>query len=209
MCVWNEGRKGGGVFIVIEGLDGAGKSTQADMLVERLKKSSFDAVKLKEPTNGRWGTEIRRIAEEGREHLSPDEEAELFIKDREEDSRLNIIPALSAGKIVVMDRYINSNAAYQGALGLEPEMIFKKNAGFPQPDAVFFLELTPEEGLRRVNQRGAANAGFEKIDYLKKVHDIFNGDAGGFKKMIRIDALKPPEKIAEIVWQNVAPLLKK
>ncbi len=197
------------MFIVIEGLDGAGKSTQADMLVERLKKSSFDAIKLKEPTNGRWGTEIRRIAEEGREHLTPDEEVALFIKDREEDSKLNIIPALSAGKTVVMDRYINSNAAYQGALGLDPAVIFEKNRGFPQPDAVFFLELTPEEGLRRVNQRGAANAGFEKIEYLRRVHDLFNGAEGGFKKMIRIDALQPPEKIAELIWQNVAPLLKK
>ncbi len=195
------------MFIVIEGLDGAGKSTQADMLVERLKKSSFDAIKLKEPTNGRWGREIRRIAEEGREHLTPDEEVELFVKDREEDSRLNIIPALSAGKTVVMDRYINSNVAYQGALGLDPAVIFEKNRGFPQPDAVFFLELPPEEGLRRVNQRGAANAGFEKIEYLRRVHELFNGAADGFKKMIRIDALKPVDEIAAIIWKKTLSLL--
>jgi dTMP kinase len=209
MCVWDESDKKRGLFIVFEGLDGSGKSTQISLLVDRLQKNSFDAVGLKEPTTGQWGQKIRRIADDGREHVTSEEELDYFIKDREEDSVQNIIPALSAGKTVVMDRYIYSNAAYQGALGLDPEMIFKKNAGFPEPDAVFFLEIQPEEGLKRVNKRGRANEGFEKIDFLKRVHDIFNGNASGFKKMIRIDALKPQDEIAELIWQKVAPLLKK
>ena len=197
-----------GLFIVIEGLDGAGKTTQARLLVERFLKNSRDAVYLKEPTNGPWGMKIREIAEQGRDHVTPEEELGFFIKDREEDSRQNIIPALESGKAVIMDRYIFSNAAYQGALGLNPEMIFDKNRGFPSPDIVFFLEIPPEEGLKRVNKRGAANVGFEKIEYLRRVHEIFNGNSPGFAKMTRIDALQPPDEIAEIVWQKIAQLLK-
>ncbi|MBI3793943.1 MAG: dTMP kinase [Nitrospinae bacterium] len=206
MCVWNEGNKKG-LFIVIEGLDGTGKTTQAVALVERLKKNSLDAIYLKEPTNGPWGTKIRAIADKGRDGITPEEELGYFINDREEDSRLNIIPALASGKVVVMDRYIYSNAAYQGALGLSPDVIFEKNRAFPKPDVVFFLEIPPEEGLKRVNKRGGANEGFEKIEYLRRVHATFNGNAEGFKKMVRIDALQEEEKIAEAIWQKIAPLL--
>jgi dTMP kinase len=207
MCDWDGANKKG-LFIVMEGLDGAGKTTQAHLLVERLKADRHDAVYLKEPTTGQWGMKIRKIAEQGRDHVTPDEELEYFIKDREEDARLNIIPALNSGKTVVMDRYIYSNAAYQGALGFDPEMIFARNNGFPKPDAVFFLEIPPDEGLKRVNTRGTANEGFEKIDYLKRVNSIFCGDHNGFLKMTRIDALKSENEIIEHIWRKVSQLLQ-
>jgi dTMP kinase len=206
MCVW-DGKPAKGLFIVFEGIDGAGKTTQAHLLVERLKKNSRDAIYLKEPTNGPWGQKIRHIATHGRDHVTPDEELQYFINDREEDSRQNIIPALQAGKVVVMDRYLYSNAAYQGALGFDPGMIFRKNSHFPQADAVFFLDIAPESGLKRVDSRGGANVGFEKIEYLRKVYGIFNGGHDGFSKMIRIDAAKMPEGIAELIWQKTLPLL--
>ncbi len=207
MCVW-DGKNGKGLFIVFEGIDGAGKTTQAHLLVERLKKHLRDAIYLKEPTNGPWGEKIRQIATHGREGVTPDEELDYFIKDREEDSKQNIIPALQEGRVVVMDRYLYSNAAYQGALGFDPEMIFEKNRHFPQADAVFFLEIAPEGGLKRVDSRGGANIGFEKIEYLQNVYGVFNGGHNGFKKMVRIDATKSAGEISEIIWQKVLPLLK-
>jgi len=206
MCARDESAKKG-LFIVFEGVDGAGKTTQANRLVERLKKSGHDAIYLKEPTNGPWGQKIRHIAMNGRDHVTPDEELQFFINDREEDSKQNIIPALQAGKVVVMDRYLYSNAAYQGALGFDPGLIFEKNKHFPQADIVFYLDIEPEDGLKRVNDRGGANVGFEKIEYLHRVHAVFKSGHNGFAKMTIIDALQTPEAIAETIWRKLLPLL--
>ncbi len=205
MCAWNDDQKKG-LFVLIEGLDGAGKSTQAQKLVERLRGAGRDAIYLREPTNGPWGQKIRRIATHGRDGVTRDEELSYFINDREEDSRQNIIPALTAGKIVVMDRYIPSNMAYQGALGFDVKVIAEKNRHFPQPDIVFFLDIKPEEGLKRVEDRGGANLGFEKIEFLNEVYRIFNGP--GFEMMIRLDARQGIEAVGDQVWSRVSPLLK-
>ena len=204
MCAWNDDQKKG-LFVLIEGLDGAGKSTQAQRLVDHLCGTGRDALYLREPTNGVWGQKIRQIAVNGRDGVTREEELSYFINDREEDSRQNIIPALTAGKIVVMDRYIPSNMAYQGALGFDVKVIAKKNRHFPRPDITFFLDIKPEEGLERVEGRGGANIGFEKIDFLKEVYRIFNGP--GFEMMIRIDAKQGIAAVSDQIWSRVSPLL--
>ncbi len=206
MCAWNDDQKKG-LFVLIEGLDGAGKSTQARKLVDRLRGAGRDAIYLREPTNGPWGQKIRQIAVHGRDGVTREEELSCFINDREEDSRQNIIPALTAGKIVVMDRYIPSNMAYQGALGFDVKVIAEKNRHFPQPDIIFFLDIKPEEGLKRVEDRGGANLGFEKIEFLKEVYRIFNGP--GFEMMIRLDATQGMETVGDQIWNRVSPLLGK
>ncbi len=196
-----------GLFIVIEGIDGAGKTTQAKLLVEKLKKKKQDAVYLKEPTNGEWGQKIRNIAVHGRVGVTPDEELQYFLNDREEDSQKNIIPALSAGKVVVMDRYIHSNMAYQGALGFDIGVIKEKNLKFPQPDAVFFLDISPEEGLKRISGReGGANIGFEKIDYLQKVYELFKDPR--FASMTGLDARKSIEQLHEEIRKKVFAIME-
>lgn len=105
-----------------------------------------------------------------------------------------------------MDRYIYSNMAYQGALGFDPAEIWEKNGRFPRPDAVFYLDITPETGLKRISGRkGGANIGFEKADYLEKVYEIFGSKE--FEAMEKVDASKTIEEIREIVWSKVSPLL--
>ncbi len=202
---------GTGLFIVIEGIDGAGKTTQAKLLVESLKKEKQDAVYLKEPNNGKWGKKIRHIAVHGREGVTPDEELQYFLSDREDDSKKNIIPALKAGKVVVMDRYIHSNMAYQGALGFDVGAIMEKNRKFPQPDAVFYLDISPEDGLKRISGRkGGANIGFEKIDYLQKVYGLFKEPrfASHFASMTSLDARKSVEHLHEEIRKKVFSILE-
>lgn len=205
MCAWNDDQKKG-LFVLIEGLDGAGKSTQAQKLANHLRDTGREALYLREPTNGEWGQKIRQIAAYGRDGVTREEELSYFINDREEDSRQNIIPALRAGKIVVMDRYIPSNMAYQGALGFDVKVIAEKNRHFPRPDIIFFLDIKPEEGLKRVEDRGGANIGFEKIEFLKEVYRIFNGP--GFEMMIRIDAKQGMDAVGDQIWSRVSPLLE-
>jgi dTMP kinase len=160
-----------GLLVAIEGIDGAGKSTQADRLVRALATEGREVVRTREPTDGPWGRRIRASAATVR--MTPEEELHAFVEDRREHVATVIAPSLEAGKVVVIDRYYFSSAAYQGARGLDPEMILARNEAFaPRPDLLVILELDPAEGMRRVGARGASDL-FEREDDLRRVATIF------------------------------------
>ncbi len=141
-----------GILIAIEGIDGAGKSTQAKILKERLEKRGFEVVLLKEPTSSKWGKKIKEISK-NTESIDPYEELKLFIKDRKLNVRKNILPALEDKKIVIVDRYYISTIAYQGARGIDKETIREMNESFaPKPDIIFILDIHPEESLQRIKR---------------------------------------------------------
>jgi dTMP kinase len=158
------------VLIAIEGIDGSGKTTIARFLEEELKKIGYNVVRFKEPTDSEYGRKIKQILKE--RIVSPKEELELFLKDREVDVRDNILPALKEGKIVIMDRYYYSTIAYQGALGLDVEEIKKLNEKFPKPDLVIILDVSPETALKRIKAKRKPDR-FEDLNYLRRVRDIF------------------------------------
>ena len=194
-----------GLFIVFEGVDGAGKTTQVRLLAERLQGTGYEVVCLKEPTEGPWGQKLRHLAQHGRQEISPAMELEWFLQDRREDVEHNIQPALARGQIVVLDRYYFSTIAYQGALQLNPEEIRVRNEAFaPPPDLVFLLHLPAAQGLQRVKQRGTLSH-FERLDYLERVAAIFA--AMNFPYLRRIDAAAEPLAVQEHIWQEVASLL--
>ncbi|WP_158619247.1 dTMP kinase [Corallococcus sp. AB011P] len=161
-----------GLLIVLEGIDGAGKTTQAAQLHDRLSEAGWDVVRTKEPTDGRWGKMLRASAQTGR--LSPEEELKYFIEDRREHVDTLINPALAAGKIVIVDRYYFSTAAYQGARGLDPEAILQQNETFaPPPHLLILLEVDPSIGVRRIRQRGDKENLFEAESSLRAVAEVF------------------------------------
>lgn len=172
----NEQKERQGDFIVIEGIDGSGKSTQASLLHETFTEKGAPARLLAEPSNGKWGREIRRIL--GGEKTPPAEELlTLFIKDRQDDVTRNINPAFDKGETVIMDRYFYSNAAYQGAMGLDYRKILYANRdrNFPLPDHVFFIDIPVADALARIagrNRDGKRDI-FEKEAFLEKVRKIF------------------------------------
>jgi dTMP kinase len=94
-----------GVLIAIEGIDGAGKTTQSKLLVKKLVKEGYPAVCFHEPTEGKWGLKIKDLAKNGRHKTSPEEEMNFFYQDRIEDVKKNIRPALKDKKTIIMDRY--------------------------------------------------------------------------------------------------------
>jgi dTMP kinase len=163
---------GRGHLIAVEGIDGTGKSTQVQLLREWLEKHGIPAVALKEPTQGLFGREIARRA--ASRDMEPDIELRLFMEDRMEDVDKNIIPALEAGKVVIMDRYYLSNMAYQGARGLDPQRIKADNEVFsPVPDLIIVLDIDPKKSMARVNARKKVVGHFENEAYLEKVRKIF------------------------------------
>ncbi|MFQ5455961.1 MAG: dTMP kinase [Nitrospirota bacterium] len=165
-----------GILIAIEGIDGAGKSTQVNLLDKFMREEErYDVLITKEPTNGYWGQKIREIEKKGRKGITPEDELSFFIKDRKEHVENVIIPALKENKIVITDRYYFSTMAYQGALGLDFREIQKKNEEFaPIPDILIIIDISPEEGIRRIKEkRGERPNKYEEKMYLTKVRDIF------------------------------------
>ena len=163
-----------GRFVVFEGLDGSGKSTQVALLARSLREAGHAVLETFEPSDGPTGERIRAMARSG-DALAPDEELRWFVEDRRAHVRDGVEPALAAGRHVVCDRYFLSTVAYQGARGLDWRRILAESeAEFPLPDLVLLLELDPGAGLARVRERGSAlERVFERADYLERVAAIF------------------------------------
>ena len=161
-----------GFLIVLEGIDGAGKSTLQRRLAEWCRERGRTVVTSREPTDGPHGTALRLSAKAGR--LSLEAELDLFLQDRAEHAATLIRPALARGEVVILDRYYFSTAAYQGARGLDPQAIVDANEQFaPIPDLVLLLDLDPASGHARIDRRGTALDDFEGATYLSEVRRIF------------------------------------
>ena len=177
-----------GRLIAIEGIDGAGKTTQVELLVAALRESGQTVVATKEPTNGPHGRKIRALSTAG-EPVTPAEQLEYFLADRRDHVSELIGPALERGETVVTDRYYLSNVAYQGAAGLDPDDVLRRNEKeFPVPDAVLLLEVSAAEGLRRVRARGGTlNETFEREEFLERVVAVFASISRPYLHRIRGD----------------------
>jgi len=181
-----------GWLVVVEGIDGAGKSTVLRRLAAHCAERSLACVSSGEPTQGAWGMKLRQSMTEGR--LSLDEELDLFLRDRAEHVEQLIRPALAAGKVVLLDRYYLSTAAYQGARGSDPETILEINEKFaPPPDLVLLLDFDPAGGLERIRARGDAPNTFEEAEQLRAVRRIFLGLQRPFIR--RVDASRSAEEV--------------
>jgi dTMP kinase len=194
-----------GLLIVLEGIDGSGKTTQARALIRRLRRRDRAAVFFREPSRGRWGREIKRAAVRAGS-LTPEEELDLFVKDRRENVARNLEPALAAGKIVVLDRYYFSTIAYQGAKGIDTGRIRRLNEAFAvRPDLVIILDIEAEAGLARIGGRKTRDELFEREDYLVRVARIFRGFTG--PRFVHLDGGGDKRAIGRAIWSAVESLL--
>ena len=103
-------KRNSGLLIAIDGIDGAGKTTQVEFLRKVFSDAGMEVVCSKEPTDGEWGSKLRESAQNGR--LSLEDELDLFVKDRRDHVETLITPELEAGKIVILDRYYYSTITY-------------------------------------------------------------------------------------------------
>jgi dTMP kinase len=194
-----------GVLVVLEGIDGSGKTTQARSLLRRLRYRGYRAVFFREPTRGRWGREVKRLAARA-DSLTPAEELDLFVRDRRENVEKNLLPALKAGKIVVLDRYYFSTIAYQGAKGIDTGKIRRMNESFAvRPDLVVVLDVDAKGGLARIADRKTRDELFEREDYLVRVREIFRGFKG--PAFVHLDGRGDRRSVGRAIWARVARLL--
>jgi dTMP kinase len=196
-----------GFLISIEGIDGAGKTTHADMLRKFFINNGKDAIILKEPTQSKYGQEIARLASS--HALDPEKELRLFIEDRKLDVSDRIKPELSSGVTVIMDRYYYSNMAYQAARGLDMENIKEENEKFaPVPDLLLILDIDPGTGMGRVRKRNKVVDHFENEAYLEKVRERFL-KIGKLPNAVIIDSDAPVEVVQGQIEKTVREKLLK
>ncbi|MFB3889683.1 MAG: dTMP kinase [Candidatus Bathyarchaeia archaeon] len=192
-----------GAFIVIEGLDGSGKTTQARILAQRLRRS-HGAVYTQEPSSGRIGLFIRNRILYGERRPPTTVEALLFAADRIDHVQNEVQPALDEGRLVVSDRYVYSSLAYQGSAGLSLEWIEAINQHALKPDLALFIDVDPEAVLARLKRRKSV---MENLETQRKVRAVYLKfvEKG---ELVRVDGGKPKRAVAEDVLAVVTKFLK-
>ncbi len=188
-------------FLVIEGIDGSGKSTLSRSLFSELSRN-MECCLFSEPTQFETGLKIRRHLK-GEICLSRSELISEFLEDRKLSIERNILPALSLGKNVILDRYFYSMAAYQSDSSISASEILKMNLerGFIEPDAVFYLNISPEKSLQRIEQRGGVREIFESLEQLKKIHSGFLEVLPS--KTVFLDAEVPMNELLETALDTI------
>jgi dTMP kinase len=199
-----------GKFIVFEGLDGSGQSTQASLLKDFLIKEKIDVVLTKEPTlTSSAGQKIKEILDE-KSTISPEQLQLLFTEDRREHLEKVIIPALKMGQYVISDRYFFSTFAYGTAEGLDLEWLIKINNDFLLPDLTFLLKVRPEICLERIQKRGLGIKLFEKKEKLSRVWQVYEILPQRFQNIYLVDGEKSIEEVfREIKELVISQIIKK
>lgn len=174
-----------GRLIVFEGIDGCGKTTQIKMLEEYLFKSGYNILILREPGGTAVGEKIRDILLDRQNNICSMAEALLYASSRAQLVSERIIPELEKGKIVILDRFVDSSYVYQGyarGLGMETIMMINEAAtGGIKPDITIYIDITPEEAIKRRGRRAADRLEFESFEFHRKVYE-------GYHKLIKLEA---------------------
>jgi dTMP kinase len=193
------------VFVTFEGLDGSGKTTQAELLAESLRQEGRDVVATREPGGTPLGEHVRSILLDG-EAMSPWAEAALFAAARAELVDRVIAPALAVGSDVVSDRYVDSSLAYQGIareLGVDEvlELNLRATRGL-MPDRTVLVLVDPEEALRRTGRADRIER--EGIEFHRIVDGAYRTLAEMFPdRIVTVDGTLPADVIAEQIRGRV------
>lgn len=175
--------KSKGRFIVFEGIEGSGKSTQVKLLADHLRSQGRQVLVTQEPGGTPFGAKLRDVLLNGKDDLCPETETLLYMASRSELVERVIAPALKAGKIVISDRWLDATLAYQGyGSGVDItwiRQVAKRVVRGAEPDATIFLTLTAAEGLRRARQRG-------KLDRIESRALVFHRRVeAGYRRLAR------------------------
>jgi dTMP kinase len=207
------------LFVVIEGLDGAGTTTQTALLVDRLQSEGQPAMSTREPSDGPVGVLIRQMLSKRIVTPTPDGSvgpvgrevlALLFAADRLDHIEAEIEPALAAGKVVVSDRYYHSSFAYQGDVDESHEMdidwVRTLNGRARTPDVTIFLEASVDLCLSRMAGRASRDIyeTREKLGRLERRYDeVMEALEGEGERIVRLEAGRAKEELAEAIFELV------
>ena len=204
-----------GLFIVMEGPDGSGKTTQINLLEQYLKEAGYECLITREPGGTVIGEEVRElILNPEYKEMSPVTEMLLYAASRAQLVHEVIGPALEAGRIVISDRFVDSSIVYQGiARNLGISTVAAVNApgiGIYRPDGIFFIDLSEAEGLRRKKeQKKLDRMEQEGIDFHHMVSEGYRKVLSGRPEVMKIDGGRSIDTIQKKIRNHVDELLKK
>lgn len=190
------------MFIVLEGPDGSGKSTQAALLAERYRARGLSVVLTAEPTYEGIGARIRRILKGDEEPVSPADMAALYADDRLSHAATVLFPAFIGGNIVVCDRYVLSSIAYQTATGVHLDLVRGLNRYAPRPDLTVVIDVLDDVAAERMRARGAVDRFERDADLQSNVRDVY-ARAEEFligEKVVHVDGNGNQDEVAARVW---------
>lgn len=200
-----------GYLISLEGGEGAGKSTILDKLINYLDNHDVDYISTREPGGVHISEQIRDIIlDKDNTEMDPKTEALLFAAARRQHLVQKVVPALNEGKVVIMDRYVDSSLIYQGYVrGMGIEEVFELNQYAIEdllPDATLYFDLSPEVGLSRINKdkdREINRLDLENDSFHHRVREGYLKLADRFDRIVVIDA----EKAIDDVFEQVISIL--
>ncbi|TPV94694.1 MAG: dTMP kinase [Myxococcales bacterium FL481] len=192
-------------FVVLEGIDGSGTTTQSERLSHALRTRGHEVCTTHEPSTGRIGTLARHGLGEGDADLSHDALALLFAADRLDHVAREIDPALRRGEIVVCDRYVLSSYAYQG-LTCPPDWVAAINRRARVADVTFWLDLDAEVAAARVAARqretGQSDERFDRLDLQRRLAASYRRLAEAEDPVIRVDAAASADDVAAAILRH-------
>ena len=196
-----------GKFIVIEGLDGSGKSAQVDLVINFLKEKGKDVVVTREPTmESEAGRKIKQALRK-EIVVEPLELQKLYVQDRREHLQNKVVPALKEGKFVVSSRYAFSTFAYGYSDGLDVDELVKMNEEFLLPDLTIIVDVEPESCIERIEGRGEPVELFEKLEKLTKVNEIYKKVNIMFENIVVVNGERTIPEVFEEIKKEVEKFL--
>ena len=203
-----------GLFITFEGGEGCGKSTQARLLYQKLKRHNIQSLLTKEPGGTPLGNKIRSLLKVKRDFtISPLSELFLFAACRSQLIQDVIGPALDAGRVVVCDRFCDSTTVYQGfGRGLDLSLIDSVNTsatGGLKPDVTILLDVLPEQGLQRKKKIHQDRFDSEELSFHRKIREGYlNLAAKEPARWLVLQSHLPYNKLSQLAWEHIRPLIK-
>lgn len=194
------------MFIVFEGLDGSGSSTQAALLAANLQQMGKAVVQTKEPTTGTIGKLVREYLQH-KHDTSPLALQLLFASDREDHLHQLVRPSLQTGEIVISDRYLYSSIAFGSHSDKEFEWLSELYEDFLTPDIIFLLKVPPAECIKRIEGRGSEKELFEKEETLTRVWKNYEKLAKEYPFIHVIDGMQSIEAIEKEIFDIVKKAL--
>ncbi len=193
-----------GILVAIEGIDGSGKTTLAKNLVNKLQDEGYRVHYTFEPTHSIIGRLIRELPDEYR---SPLVETLLYAADRIHHYLSEIKVKVNEGYIVIVDRYVYSSIAYQGALGAPLQWIREVNRYAPKPDLAFYIDVPVEVAIQRLESTRKKKTFYEKRDLLERARRIYL-ELVNEGELVLLNGLEKPEEITRKAYDRILLFLR-
>ena len=206
-----------GIFITIEGPEGAGKTTIIEMLLEKLESEGYPIMKTREPGGIEISEQIRSvILNKNNTAMDGRTEALLYAAARRQHLVEKVLPAIEQGFIVLCDRFIDSSLAYQGfARGIGMDEVYSINRfaiDNRMPDATLYFDIDPEIGMKRINEhkgREVNRLDLENLEFHRKVREGYQLLSRKYSnRIIEIDASQPLQKVYEIAVSKIRSIIQ-